>query len=313
MVNKGESGLLSKEFVAGLISNIVGEANLKIDEPMKNHTSFKIGGTADIFVTPVGIKQLGEILNVCRDNEIPVLVIGNGTNLIVRDKGVRGVVVRISDNFDKYVIKNDIIEADAGILLSRLSDIALQHELSGIEFASGIPGTLGGAVAMNAGAYNREMKEVVIKTQYMDRNGIIKTIQGEQHQFGHRTSFVQKECGIVLKSEIQLQKSNKRKIKTLMDDLNTRRNEKQPLEMPSAGSIFKRPSGYYTGELIEKCGLKGYRIGGAEVSDKHCGFIINMGNATASDVINLIQYIMAKVKARYGIQLQTEVKIVGEE
>jgi UDP-N-acetylmuramate dehydrogenase len=211
------------------------------------------------------------------------------------------------------VIKDDIIEAEAGLLLSKISNIALENELSGFEFASGIPGTLGGAVTMNAGAYGGEMKDVIIKTEYMDTNGNIEVIEGEKHGFGYRTSFIQKQQGIVLKSTIRLIKGNRTEIKSLIDDLTQKRTDKQPLEMPSAGSVFKRPEGHYTGKLVEDCGLRGYRIGDAEVSTKHCGFIVNTGNATADDVLNLIEHIKTQVAQRFGVNLQTEVRIVGEE
>ena len=298
------------------IEVIAGEENIKINEPMKNHTSFKVGGPADMLVTPESNTMLDEVLKVCKKEGIPYFIMGNGTNLIVRDKGIRGVVIKTEDKFNKYSIcgdLDDVIEAEAGILISHLSSIALEHGLSGLEFASGIPGTLGGAVAMNAGAYGGEMKDVVIKTQYISSGGTVETLQGELHQFGYRTSFIQKEGGIILKSWLKLYRDDKSKIQERIEYLAARREKSQPLDMPSAGSVFKRPKGYYTAPLIEKCGLKGYNIGGAQVSFKHCGFIVNTGNATAQNIIDVIRHIQTTIKNRYNLELETEVKIIGDE
>jgi UDP-N-acetylmuramate dehydrogenase len=295
------------------LEGIVGSDNIKIDEPMKRHTSFKVGGSADILVTPVSIFQLSEILKLCKRENVPILVMGNGTNLIVSDKGIRGAVIKIYDNLNGCSVENDTIRAYGGILLSKLSNVALENNLTGLEFASGIPGTLGGAVAMNAGAYGGEMRNVVFETEYMDKDGELKVLRNEEHEFGYRTSFIQKQSGIVIRSVLKLRKGNKDEIKALMRDLTKRRQEKQPLDMPSAGSVFKRPEGHFAGKLIEDCGLRGYQIGGAQVSNKHCGFIVNTGNATARDIISLIRHVQATVKMKFGIDMQTEVKIVGEE
>ncbi|NSW91686.1 MAG: UDP-N-acetylmuramate dehydrogenase [Firmicutes bacterium] len=304
--------MADKNFVR-IIEGIVGKDNIKINEPMKNHTSFKVGGPADILVTPENISMLDKVLNLCKKEGVPYFIMGNGTNLVVRDKGIRGVVIKTGEKLNKYSIHDNVIEAEAGILLSELSLIALENALSGLEFASGIPGTLGGAVTMNAGAYGGEMKDVVIKTQYISPDGKIKTLEGEQHRFGYRTSFIQKDGGIVLKSWLKLYKDDKAKIREQIECLTAKRKKTQPLDMPSAGSIFKRPQGYYTAPLIEECGLKGYSIGGAQVSMKHCGFIVNTGGATAQDVISVIKYIQNTIKNKYGLELETEVKIVGEE
>ena len=296
-----------------VMESIVGRDNIKTNEPMKNHTSFRIGGPADILVTPASISMLKRVLDLCKKEKIQYFVMGNGTNLVVRDKGIRGVVIKTSGKLKKFSAYGDCIEAEAGILLSELSLIALENELSGLEFASGIPGTLGGAVTMNAGAYGGEMKDVVISTLYMSADGEIKTLENEQHRFGYRTSLIQKERGIALKSQVKLTKSEKAKIKEKIEYLAAKRKKTQPLDMPSAGSIFKRPEGYYTAPLIEGCGLKGFCIGGAQVSTKHCGFIVNTGKATARDVIEVINHVKNTVKSKYGVQLETEVKIVGEE
>ncbi|TYQ16402.1 UNVERIFIED_CONTAM: UDP-N-acetylmuramate dehydrogenase [Acetivibrio alkalicellulosi] len=305
--------LLQKKTLVFMMENILGSENIMVDEPMKNHCSFKVGGNADFLVTPVSVYQLSEIIKLCKKENIPIFIMGNGTNLIVSDKGIRGVVVKIYDNMSSYNIKDDILTVEAGMLLSKVSNIALENELTGLEFASGIPGTLGGAVAMNAGAYDGEMKNVVIKTEYIDNDGNIKTITGDEHQFGYRTSCILKNSGIVLKSSLKLEKGERREIEALMNDLKNRRNDKQPLDMPSAGSVFKRPEGYFAGKLIQDCNLKGYKIGGAQVSDKHCGFIVNTGEATASDIKQLIKHIQHTIKSSYGVELQTEVRIVGEE
>jgi len=303
---------LEKEKYIKLLGNIAGEENVKADEPMKKHTSFKIGGPADFLVTPCSVQSLCEVIKLCKKENLPIFIMGNGTNLLVSDKGIRGVVVKIYDNLNRYVVKENFIEAYGGILLSKLSDIALENELTGLEFASGIPGTLGGAVAMNAGAYGGEMKDVVVETEFIDKDGNLKVIRGEEHQFGYRTSFIQKQSAVAVKSVIRLRKGERAAIKALIDDLTVRRQDKQPLEMPSAGSVFKRPEGYFAGKLIEECGLRGYSIGGAQVSEKHCGFIVNKGNATSKDVLDLIRHIQKTVKDKFGVELNTEVKIVGD-
>ncbi|MCX7749223.1 MAG: UDP-N-acetylmuramate dehydrogenase [Clostridia bacterium] len=287
--------------------------SVRVNEPMKNHTSFKVGGYADILVMPGSIEKIAEVLKICSEKEIPYFIMGNGSNLVVRDKGIRGVVIKLFDNLSSFEVKDEMIEADAGILLSKISNVALRHSLAGLEFASGIPGTLGGAVAMNAGAYGGEMKEVVVKSFCMDQTGKMIVIEGDEHRFGYRTSRIQKEGLLVLKSVMQLRKGDPNQIKALMDDLNRRRKEKQPLHLPSAGSVFKRPEGYFAGKLIEDCGLRGFSIGDAEVSDMHCGFIVNKGNASAQDIINLVHHIQSEVNSKYGVTLQTEVRIVGEE
>lgn len=227
-----------------LIETVVGKENIKINEPMKNHTSFKVGGPADILVTPENISMLGELLKICKKEKIPCFVMGNGTNLIVRDKGIRGVVIKTQNKLNKYSIcDDDIIEAEAGILLSHLSSIATENGLSGLEFASGIPGTLGGAISMNAGAYDGEMKDVVIRTQYINSQGSIEVLERQQHSFGYRTSFIQKNRGVVLKSWLKFHKDDKIKILQQVECLTAKREKSQPIDMPSAGSVFKKTPG----------------------------------------------------------------------
>ncbi len=298
--------------IAQLTANIIGEDNVLIDEPMSKHTSFRIGGQADLMLLPKNPDQIISIIQLLKEQCISFMVMGNGTNLLVREKGIRGAVIKLYKNFMDYKVIGNRIQVQAGILLSNLAKIAMENGLSGMEAISGIPGTLGGAVTMNAGAYGTETKDIVLKTQYIDECGNIKEVSGAQHGFGNRTSIFQNNNGIVIESEVQLYEGNKKEIQERMNDFKTRRNDKQPVEFPSAGSVFKRPEGYFAGKLIEDCGLKGFRIGGAEISNKHCGFIINRDNASADDVIELIRFIKNKVLSLYGVTLDTEVRIIGE-
>jgi UDP-N-acetylmuramate dehydrogenase len=304
---------LDKYAAAELIRRIPGSGTVAVDEPMSRHTSFRIGGPADVFIRPETIESAADILKACKENGIPAIVIGNGTNLIVRDKGIRAAVIQLTDNVSRYEVTGEVISAEAGILISGLSRIALEHGLSGLEFAEGIPGTLGGAVTMNAGAYDGEMSMVVSQTEYLRPDGSICRLSNEEHQFGKRSSFIQTDGGTVLRTVLRLKKGDRKEIKEKMDDFSARRREKQPLDLPSAGSIFKRPEGYFAGKLIQDCGLRGSRTGGAEVSGLHCGFIVNTDNASASDVISLIEHIRETVYQKFGVMLQTEVKIIGEE
>ena len=304
---------MDKYAAAELIRRIPGSGTVAVDEPMSRHTSFRIGGPADVFIRPETIESAADILKACKENGIPAIVIGNGTNLIVRDKGIRAAVIQLTDNVSRYEVTGEVISAEAGILISGLSRIALEHGLSGLEFAEGIPGTLGGAVTMNAGAYDGEMSMVVSQTEYLRPDGSICRLSNEEHQFGKRYSFIQTDGGTVLRTVLRLKKGDRKGIKEKMDDFSARRREKQPLDLPSAGSIFKRPEGYFAGKLIQDCGLRGYRTGGAEVSGLHCGFIVNTDNASASDVISLIEHIRETVYQKFGVMLQTEVKIIGEE
>lgn len=299
--------------IAGLLSEVVGENGVKTNEPMKNHTSFRTGGPADIMVTPGSVEEISGVIRICREEKVPVLVIGNGTNLVVRDKGIRGVVLKIFNNFSSWEVKGEEIEAQAGVLLSRLAKAALESSLSGLEFASGIPGTLGGATVMNAGAYDGQMSDVIVETRYLDADGELRSAEGADHRFGYRSSLFQGMDAIIVSTRLRLKKGVYSDIKELMDQLNSKRREKQPLELPSAGSVFKRPEGHFTGKLVEDCGLKGYKIGGAQVSTKHCGFIVNAGNATSQDIISLVEYIQRNVENKFGVCLEAEIKIVGEE
>lgn len=298
--------------LAEKLTSVLGKEKVLTNELMSNHTSFNIGGPVDIMALPESSVQLGEILRCCNSSEVPFMVMGNGTNLLVSDKGIRGCVIKIYDNMNKCTINDNIMEVEAGMLISKASKFALQSSLSGLEFAEGIPGTIGGAVTMNAGAYIGEMSMVVSETEFMDTKGNIVTISGEEHCFSYRNSIIQKSKGIVLKTKLKLNSGELSQIKELMDDFNFKRRDKQPLEWPSAGSVFKRPKGHFVGKLIDDCGLRGYSIGGAQVSDKHSGFIINKGNATCEDVLRLIKHIQKTVNERFSVQLEPELRIIGE-
>lgn len=294
---------------------MLGVVLLKIlyNELMKNHTSFKIGGPADKVIMPETEEELIEAVRNCREEKVNCYVMGNGSNILVRDGGVKGTVIKIEKNLSDISIKGNRITVQSGALLTRLSKEALKYSLKGLEFANGIPGTVGGAIAMNAGAYGGEMKDVVYKVKALDKKGEVIEYFGEEMNFGYRSSRVQDERLIVLEVEIELEKGNYDEIKEKMNDLTIRRKTKQPLEYPSAGSTFKRPEGYYAGKLIQDSGLKGLRHGGAQVSEKHSGFVINIENASSNDVENLIRVIQKTVKDKYNVFLEPELKVIGEK
>lgn len=278
---------------------------------MKNHTSFKIGGPADELCVVHSAEEVSALIEYAKNRNIPYTVIGNGSNLLVGDGGIRGLVIKTASGFDGCEVRGETIFADAGILLSKLASIARKNSLAGLEFASGIPGTLGGAVYMNAGAYGGEMKDVVKKVTYFD-GGEIKTAVGAELGFGYRKSMFTGTEKIILSAEIALEKGELSEIEAKTEDFKERRASKQPLSVPSAGSTFKRPEGYFAGKLIEDAGLKGCRCGGAQVSEKHSGFVVNTGGATAKDVLGLIRHIQDVVFEKYGVRLETEVKTLGE-
>lgn len=287
-------------------------SHILVNEPMKNHTSFKIGGPADYLIEAETAEQVPEIIAILRRHDVPYMIMGNGSNLLVRDKGIRGAVVKISGLTSACAAEGNTIRAEAGILLSRLSSIALKHELAGLEFASGIPGTLGGGIFMNAGAYGGELKNVVRKVTYVDETGDLKTACTDELKFGYRRSmFTGRQC-VILSAELELVPGHYEDIRVLIADYTKRRTEKQPLSMPSAGSVFKRPAGHFAGGLIEAAGLKCYTIGGAMVSGKHAGFIVNKGDAAAQDVIDLIAFIQKTVEEKFSVHLEPEIKIIGE-
>lgn len=292
--------------------SIVNEENVLIDEPMKKHTYFKVGGPADILVVPPTVEKAMEVVKICKSSGHPYYLIGNGSNLLVKDGGIRGVVIKLTNLKDVKVEGNDII-AECGAQLSHISKIALDESLHGVEFACGIPGSIGGAIFMNAGAYDSEMARIAKSAIVLDDNGNVRELNNEELELGYRTSAIMKYGYFVLQVRIGLEKGDKEKVKARINELTKRRTEKQPLEYPSAGSTFKRPEGYFAGKLIQDCGLKGFSIGGAAVSEKHSGFIINKGNATAQDILDVIKHVQNTVKSQFEVELSTEVRIMGED
>lgn len=303
---------MSLDLIKEELQEIVDRDCIKYDEPMKNHTSFKVGGPVDILVIPNKIEQVERVIESCKKHKINYFVMGNGSNLIVRDGGFRGVVIKLTA-INSIMIDGNIVKAEAGVLLSTLSKEILRSSLKGFEFASGIPGTVGGAAAMNAGAYGPEIKDILESALVLDNDGNIISLSNKEMDFSYRSSIVQKKNYIVLEATFKLEEGNYDEIKNRMDELNKRRVDKQPLNYPSAGSTFKRPEGHFAGKLIEDSGLKGKAIGGACVSEKHANFIINYNNATASDVLGLINFVKETIKENYGVTLEPEVKIIGEE
>ena len=297
------------------LENIIDKKNFYKDEPMSKHTSFKIGGKADYFIKVFSIKELKAVLNLAKNERIPFYIIGNGTNLLVLDKGIRGFLIKLE--FKEYVInKTDdgsFITVGCGMTLANLAFIAYENELTGLEKLAGIPGTIGGALRMNAGAYGTEMKDIVVSTKCMDENGEIIELDLESHKFEYRKSIFAQRNFIILESTIKLNYGSKVEIKSKMDEYKKSRIEHQPLEFPNAGSVFKRNEDIPTAKLIDECGLKGFSIGGAEVSNKHAGFIINKGNATAQDVLTLTNYIKTKVKEKFDKNIELEIIIIGEK
>ena len=291
----------------------LGEDGLKLQEMMKEHTTFRVGGAADYFIQPKSAEELRAALEILHRYEIPVLVIGNGSNLLVRDKGIRGAVIQIYNRMADITVAEDTIYAKGGALLSAVAARAAEHSLTGLEFASGIPGSIGGAVVMNAGAYGGEMKDVLVSVEVLTQELEIKTIPVAELDLGYRHSIIPEKGYIVLGATLRLKEGNAAEIRGRMAELAEQRRAKQPLQYPSAGSTFKRPEGYFAGKLVQDAGLKGKTIGGAQVSEKHSGFLINIGGATAQDILDLIAFCQKEVKEQFGVTLETEVKIVGEE
>ncbi len=290
----------------------LGEEGLKLQEMMKEHTTFRVGGPADLFLQPKDAEELKDAIGILEKYHVPVMVIGNGSNLLVRDKGIRGAVIQIYNRMADISVEEDIIVAKGGALLSAVAAKAADASLTGLEFASGIPGSIGGAVVMNAGAYGGEMKDVLVSIDVLTKDLEIKTISAEKLELGYRHSIVPEAGYIVLGAKLKLQKGQEEAIRSRMAELAEQRREKQPLRFPSAGSTFKRPEGYFAGKLVQDAGLKGKTIGGAQVSEKHSGFLINIGGATAQDILDLIAFCQKEVKEQFGVTLETEVKIVGE-
>ena len=295
------------------LEKILPKDKIKQNEPMKNHTSFKIGGPADFFINVEKIEQLKEILNFSKTEQIPLTIIGNGTNLLIGDKGIKGIVIKLElkELEIKQTQEKEEIEiiVGSGVQLGFLAQKLLKEEISGFEELSGIPGTIGGAIVMNAGAHGKEMKDIVYEVTAIDYNCNICKFTNKQSEFSYRHSKFSKEEYIILQTKIILQKGNKQEIKEKMDEYAKYRKEKQPIEYPSAGSTFKRGEDFITAKLIDEAGLKGYTIGGAQISEKHAGFIINIGNATAQDVLDLVKYTQDKVFKEFGKMIELEIKI----
>lgn len=290
---------------------IAGAENVCENEPMSKHTTFRIGGNADIFVTPDTTERLMSVVEYVKRSNIPYYIIGNGSNLLVRDNGFRGVIIQLYKNFADIEVNDNIIAAKAGALLSSVAKTAMNNSLSGMECLSGIPGTIGGAVCMNAGAYGGEMKDIVVETKIINK-GRLEIIDNSSSEFGYRTSRIMRENMIVVETTIKLEKGNKEAIENKMKELMSQRNSKQPVELPSAGSTFKRPEGYFAAKLIDDSGLRGFSVGQAQVSPKHCGFVVNNGGATAKEVIELMGKVSQVVYDKFGVKLEPEVRIIGE-
>ena len=314
------------------LENILGKENVKYNEPMSKHTSFRVGGNADIFAIVDSEEKLIRAIEIAKKLSKLITIVGNGTNLLVKDGGIRGLVIKyiandysIMDtdelldkgNFDKNEENNNkskIVTVSSGMTNARFAKILLDNSLTGFEFLAGVPGTIGGALVMNAGAYGGEIKDIVLKTKYLDLDtGEIKTIESNEHKFEYRKSIFQTLNCVILETTLKLQIGNKEQIEEKMQEYSKKRRESQPLDMPSAGSTFKRGDNFITAKLIDESGLKGYSIGGAEVSTKHAGFIVNKGNATAKDIIDLINYVKEKVYEKFGKEIHEEVKIIGED
>lgn len=294
-----------------ILESQIPKEYIKADEPMSKHTTFRVGGNADFFVEIGSPVELANMIKYLKQTERDYLVMGNGSNLLVGDKGYEGVILHLGSRFNRIETDGETVTAQAGALLSSVAKAAAQSGLTGLEFASGIPGTVGGAVVMNAGAYDGEMKQVVSKVTVMTEDGELLELDNDTMEFGYRTSIIKSRPFIVLEARLTLAKGDAAAIREKMEDFACRRKSKQPLEYPSAGSTFKRPEGYFAGKLIMDAGLRGYRIGGAQVSEKHCGFIINVGNATAADISELMDEVVERVKEQFSVTLEPEVIRIG--
>lgn len=295
------------------LRQVTAGERIRLDEPMSGHTTFRVGGPADYFVEPGTAKELAGVLALCRAEHVDYCILGNGSNLLVSDKGYRGVIAALGDAWTDIKIEENRLTAGAGALLPSVARRALQERLTGLEFAAGIPGTVGGAVVMNAGAYGSEMASVLTGVTVLDpAAGAVKKLALSELSLGYRTSCIPKYGYVVLSVDMELEPGDGERIAARMEELNNQRRTKQPLEYPSAGSTFKRPEGYFAGKLIQDAGLRGFSVGGAQVSEKHCGFVINRGGATASDVMELCREVKRKVREQFGVELEMEVKILGE-
>ena len=294
------------------LTDYIEETRIYKEEPMKKHTTFRVGGNADYFVEPKTEEEVKNVVSLCKSEEMPYFILGNGSNLLVGDKGYRGVIIQICKEMNQIEVQGTSLLVQAGALLSKVGSAALKAGLTGFEFASGIPGTMGGAVFMNAGAYGGEMKDILAEVTVLDERGEVRVLKKEELGLGYRTSAVAKKGYVVLSARVELQSGDKKKIEARMQELKVQRTTKQPLEYPSAGSTFKRPEGYFAGKLISDSGLRGFQVGGAQVSEKHCGFVINKENATASDIVELMNQVIEKVQNEFGVTLEPEVRKLGE-
>ena len=294
------------------LEEILDKGSIRYNEPMKKHTTMKVGGPCECMVEPSSIEEIQKIIEYSKKNNIKYYVIGNGSNLLVKDEGVHALIIKIANKFSGFEVNGEHIKAYSGCSVPKLSQIAKENSLSGLEFACGIPGSVGGGIRMNAGAYGSEMVNVVEKVGFLDENGNLNEIDGKDANFTYRHSmFVENPEYVVVYAIYKLQKGNKEEISRVMEENMNSRKQKQPIEYPNFGSVFKRPEGYFVGKLVDDCGLKGYKIGGAQVSTKHSGFMINAGNATCKDVLDLIEYVKEKVYEKFNVKLQEEVVILG--
>lgn len=299
------------EAVVQALEGFVPAENIYLQEPMAPHTTFRVGGPADCFITLENEEQLQKVQRYLNLVRIPFFVLGNGSNVLVSDRGYKGIILQIGDKMNAVVAEGRRITAQAGARMAQVARAAMEHNLTGLEFASGIPGTVGGGVVMNAGAYGGEMKQVVETVTVVNQEGELLELDNDTMEFAYRYSIIRNQPFVVTKVTFLLEEGNAEQIKATMDELAARRREKQPLEYPSAGSTFKRPEGYFAGELIMNAGLRGFRIGGAQVSEKHCGFVINMGNASAADIMDLIREVQLRVKDKFNVELESEVVFLG--
>ena len=312
---------MDNKMLSEALISMLGAGNVRTGELMKTHTTFRIGGAADYYVTPQAEKQIADVIAFLKKSDIKYIVIGNGSNILVSDEGLSGVVVELGDGFSDYEFLQDsqdnsdevLVKASAGMKLTRLGNQLAANGIAGFEFATGIPGCIGGAVRMNAGAYGGEMKDIVKSVRLMDTDGNILDFTNEQMEFSYRRSILSRTDYIVLSAQIELENGSYDEIKATMADFTQRRVTKQPLSLPSAGSTFKRPEGHFAAKLIDDSGLRGLTLRGAQVSEKHCGFVVNLGNAKAKDILDLMYIVKSTVKAKYGITLEEEVKILGED
>ena len=297
--------------LAHRLMQIVGEDNVLVDEPMSEHTTFKIGGPADLFVTPDDADEIAEVLEACRAAEVPYFVLGCGSDLLVSDEGYRGVIISLTEGLVGVTVDGKEMSCQAGVGLREASEMACELGLSGLEFACGIPGSIGGACFMNAGAYGGCMADVLKSVRVLLADGSVDTLGVDELNLGYRKSRIADEGMVVLSATFALKKGEPEEIRATMDELTRKREEKQPLELPSAGSTFKRPEGYFAGKLITDAGLKGWQSGGAAVSKKHAGFVVNVGGATAADVHAVIEHVQDEVERQFGVRLQPEVRFLG--